>query len=89
MTTFPRQSLEATDSPGGTTRAVVRPAAIAGYGNVRAAADQVTAQLAALAFHRFTIPASAPPEGNFDKSEAGRRQALCNGKFSKQKGESR
>jgi cytochrome c peroxidase len=55
-------------------------AAKAGYGNMRAAEDKVTAHLAALEFYQLAIPAPAPPEGSFDKVAAARGAALFKGK---------
>jgi len=54
-------------------------AAKAGYGNVRAAEDKVTAHLAALEFYQLAIPPPAPPEGSFDKAAAVRGEALFKG----------
>jgi hypothetical protein len=55
-------------------------AAKAGYGNLRAAEDKVTPNLAALKFYQLAMPAPAPPEGSFDKAAAARGAAIFKGK---------
>jgi mono/diheme cytochrome c family protein len=52
----------------------------AGYGNMRATEDKVTAHLAALNFYQLAIPAPEPPEGSFDKIASVRGAALFKGK---------
>jgi hypothetical protein len=55
-------------------------AAKSGEWNIRHDPDLVTAKLPALHFYQLSIAAPTPPEGSFDKSAAGRGQAIFNGK---------
>jgi cytochrome c5 len=53
-------------------------AARAGFGNVRANPDLITAKLPALQFYQLAIPAPAAPAGSFDPAAATRGAALFN-----------
>jgi hypothetical protein len=55
-------------------------AARAGFWNVRATSDQVTAKLAALHFYQLSIPAPKPPAGSFNAEAAHRGEELFDGK---------
>jgi hypothetical protein len=55
-------------------------AAKAGFANVRAASDKVTANLAALHYYQLSIPAPQPPPGSFNEDAASRGKALFTGK---------
>lgn len=55
-------------------------AARAGFGNKRSGTDMVTAKLAALQFYQLAIPPPTPPEGSYDKTAAGRGEAIFKGK---------
>jgi len=55
-------------------------AARAGFGNVRADEDKVTAKLAPLHFYQLSIPAPAPPKDSFDRRAADRGRTLFEGR---------
>jgi len=55
-------------------------AARAGFGNVRADEDKVTAKLAPLHFYQLSIPAPAPPKDSFDRRAADRGRSLFEGR---------
>jgi hypothetical protein len=48
-------------------------------GDVRAADDRITSQLAPLHFYQLAIPAPAAPDGSFDRHSAERGETLFNG----------
>jgi cytochrome c5 len=54
-------------------------AARAGFGNVRANPDLITAKLPALQFYQLAIPAPEPPARSFDRAAAGRGETVFNG----------
>src|SRR6476660_6860388 len=50
------------------------------FNQVRNTDDQITSKLGALQFYQLAIPAPKPPEGSFDKGQAGLGKALFSGK---------
>jgi cytochrome c5 len=54
-------------------------AARAGFGNVRANPDLITAKLPALQFYQLAIPAPEPPPGTFNRAAAARGEGVFNG----------
>lgn len=55
-------------------------AAKAGFGKKRSGTDMVSSKLEALHFYQLAIPPPKPPDGSFDRTAAGRGEALFNGK---------